>query len=423
MHDTTVGAPSAPHVSAANQWMACHGSYQAQHLHPGYPGEPSQSRLEGRACHEAAQLMFQAWLGKPRCQYCDDTGDVHSPDGEWRGTCDCGSEQVLFGDIVGRLSKDGIVITEDLFDVARVYVTDVIGYCSSRDLVSQLRVEERVPLDHLWPDWYGVPDAWVYDPETRNLVVWSLETGHTCVNAEGNSKLVLGAEGALAKLGMSEHDRQFVQFDLRIVQPRCYTSSGTIRSWQMASIYFGIAVQSIVNALQVVTGDTPPCKPGHHCRTCSARANCDALQRWGYEFIDYEQDLQTHNLSGHALGLELRTLRLAADAIKYRLSGLEEQALHELRNGQPVTWFAACEGKGRETWRKDVPTEQVIVMGDLMGVDLRKPVELKTPAQVRKLGLDESVIGAYSYIPSTGLKLVEVDGAEARRVFSNSQEK
>lgn len=404
-NQSVTGAPSAPcdsapHVSAANQWMACHGSHQAQQLHPGYPGEPSQSRLEGRACHEAAQLMFQAWRGAPE-----------------------GDEQVLFGDIVGRLSKDGIVITEDLFDVARVYVTDVIGYCSSRSLVSQLHVEERVPLDHLWPDWYGVPDAWVYDPETRSLVVWDFKSGHTFVPAEGNFQLVLGAEGALAALGMSDHDRQFVQFDLRIVQPRCYTSSGTIRSWQMASIYFGIEVRRIVNALQVVTGDTPPCKPGHHCRTCTARANCDALQRWGYEFIDYEQDLQTHNLSGHALGLELRTLRLAADTIKYRLSGLEEQALHELRNGQPVTWFAAREGKGRETWRKDVPAEQVIVMGDLMGVDLRKPVELKTPAQVRKLGLDESVIGAYSYIPSTGLKLVEVDGAEARRVFSNSQEK
>lgn len=24
-----------------------------------------------------------------RCPYCDDTGDVHSIDGEWRGTCNC----------------------------------------------------------------------------------------------------------------------------------------------------------------------------------------------------------------------------------------------------------------------------------------------------------------------------------------------
>ncbi len=24
-----------------------------------------------------------------RCVYCDDTGDVHSLDGEWRGRCNC----------------------------------------------------------------------------------------------------------------------------------------------------------------------------------------------------------------------------------------------------------------------------------------------------------------------------------------------
>ena len=24
------------------------------------------------------------------CPYCDGTGDVHSPDGEWRGVCTCG---------------------------------------------------------------------------------------------------------------------------------------------------------------------------------------------------------------------------------------------------------------------------------------------------------------------------------------------
>lgn len=26
-----------------------------------------------------------------RCPYCDDTGDVHSPTGEWRGECKCGA--------------------------------------------------------------------------------------------------------------------------------------------------------------------------------------------------------------------------------------------------------------------------------------------------------------------------------------------
>ena len=33
--------------------------------------------------------LYLAAGAQERCQHCDDTGDVHSPDGEWRGKCDC----------------------------------------------------------------------------------------------------------------------------------------------------------------------------------------------------------------------------------------------------------------------------------------------------------------------------------------------
>mgnify|MGYP003525263613 CR=1 FL=1 len=35
---------------------------------------------------------------KKRCQYCDDTGDVHTPTGEWRGDCICEAGKALFMD-------------------------------------------------------------------------------------------------------------------------------------------------------------------------------------------------------------------------------------------------------------------------------------------------------------------------------------
>lgn len=36
----------------------------------------------------AAVAAIRAEVGE-RCSYCDDTGDVHRPDGEWLGTCGC----------------------------------------------------------------------------------------------------------------------------------------------------------------------------------------------------------------------------------------------------------------------------------------------------------------------------------------------
>lgn len=40
----------------------------------------------------AARLTAQQ-PAEQRCEYCDGTGDVHSLDGEWRGTCDCPAGQ------------------------------------------------------------------------------------------------------------------------------------------------------------------------------------------------------------------------------------------------------------------------------------------------------------------------------------------
>jgi hypothetical protein len=122
-------------------------------------------------------------------------------------------------------------------------------------------------------------------------------------------------------------------------------------------------------------------------------------------------------LTGHHLALELRILKRAERTLKARLSGLEEQALAEIRNGKILPGFVTKQGYGNKRWRKDTPSDEVIMMGDLMGVDVRKPVTLDTPAQVLKKGIDASVIELYSETPMTSMKLVEDNGAKARNVF------
>lgn len=62
------------------------------------------------------------------------------------------------------------------------------------------------------------------------------------------------------------------------------------------------------------------------------------------------------------------------------------------------------QGFGREAWT--VTPEEVFALGDMMGVDLRKKPEAITPAQARKLGLDEDVSKAYSKRPPGEVKLV-----------------
>jgi Protein of unknown function (DUF2800) len=371
-----------PTVNSAGQWIKCPASVQAQQTFPRV-GDVSQSTLEGRACHELAQKMIGAIHGDPNAP--------------------------LFGDLVGSLSKDGVLITQELFEAAREYVNDVLSMCGDNNL----HIEKRVSLEDFLPEWWGVPDCYIYNDLDNHLTIWDAKFGHELVNAVENWPMMIYAMGLCRKLDL---DNQ-CKITLRVVQPRGFHSGGTTREWSLSRVDLLIYEHQLKEVLKDVARRNPPAQVGSQCKYCTARSHCDTLSRVNYENIDYMNDLHTHNLTGHSLGVELKLLQRAKKMLDYRLSGLEEQAVHELKTGSHVSFFGVKEGTGRERWRKDVPTDQLIMMGNLMGVDIRKPVELDTPAQVRKKGIDETVIKEYSETPSTGLKLVKVDEKSIKSVF------
>ncbi|QDH45636.1 putative exonuclease [Pantoea phage vB_PagM_AAM22] len=374
--------PQLPKASDALQWMECHGSHAAQQLHPGTPGELSQSRLEGRAAHEVAQKLFR-----------------NEP----------------FRDIVGSLSQDGIVITQELFEAAREYYNDVWGYCNSHGIPrEQIQVEKAVSLEHHLPGWFGIPDVSVRNTTLNHLVIWDGKFGHSLVEVYEHWPMILYA-GALIQNGEG-FEPEIIEF--RIVQPRGFHSEGTVRKWCLTMDELAHYLTQIDEALKGVMSDSPVCTPGPQCKTCTARAGCDALQRTSYDNIDYVNSLSTHTLSGHSLGVELKLLQRAQEMIKMRLSGLEEQALHEIKQGHHVPYFAVKPKYGHKRWKKEIPVEQVIMMGDIMGKDLRKPVELDTPAQCIKKGIDPAVVEQYAETPSTGVKLEPVTERGIKSVFS-----
>lgn len=367
-----------PKASDALTWMKCHGSHAAQIQNPGPPGELSQSKLEGRACHEVAQKLFR-----------------NEP----------------FSDIVGSLSQDGIVITQELFEAAREYYNDVWGYCNSHGVTGKWHIEEHLDLSDWQDGWFAIPDAWVYEAQSRTLVIWDGKFGHSLVEVFEHWPMIIYAMGLCKELKPDV-------VEMRIVQPRGFHSDGVVRKWAITFDELMSYSGDVLDALEKVLSDSPTCTPGPHCKTCTARANCDALQRTGYDNIDYVAQLQTHTLSGHSLGVELKMLQRAQEMIKMRLSGLEEQALHEIKQGQHVPFYSAKPTYGRKRWKKEIPVEQVIMMGDLMGQDLRKPVELDTPAQCIKKGIDPAVVEQYAETPATGVKLEPVTERGIKSVFS-----
>ena len=376
----------------ANRWVNCHGSARAQAQYPALPGEPSESRQNGIACHEIAKKMLLAFKG-----------DSSAP---------------LFDDLVGSITSNGVVITDDLFDAAREYVNDIVAYCNPRGLLPDLQIEQRVDLTHINADQYGYVDAFVYCPAENTIAIWEGKFGHRLVEVFENWQLIEYASAMFGHLGIT--DKPNVNFRLRVVQPFGWHTEGIIREWSIGAIQLQAYVNSLQLAAFAAQHDTPEIKTVNWCLNCTARAHCEAYKKSAYAGMDYVQRLETHSLAGHSLGLEIKQLRRIQDVIKNRLSGLEEQAMHEIRSGKSNPFLTVEQSYGRKRWKKDVPVDEVLMMGDLMGVDLRKPVELDTPAKVAKKGIDESVISAYSETPSTGWKLVEINTAKTRQIFGNN---
>ena len=121
-------------------------------------------------------------------------------------------------------------------------------------------------------------------------------------------------------------------------------------------------------------------------------------------------------LTPQNMGVQLSIIQRARKQLEYLESAFEEQVKSSIRSGKMVPGWSVESSYGREKWAK--PIDEVLALGDMMGQDLRKPLDAITPAQAKKLGVDVELVKAYSERPNTGLKLVTDKNNKAKEVFS-----
>jgi hypothetical protein len=159
------------------------------------------------------------------------------------------------------------------------------------------------------------------------------------------------------------------------------------------------------------------CRPNPECNNCSARHACPALQQLTYDIIDQSALNTPHHLPPTVLGRELKLLKKSQAMLDARITGLEEQAIAEIKSGKRVPYFRLSQQFGRRKWKKDA--KEVIILGELLNIDLSKPQECVTPTQAIKAGVSEEVIKAYSEVTNGQLKLVEDGLNQTRKLFSD----
>ena len=133
----------------------------------------------------------------------------------------------LFGEMVGSLSKDGVVVTQELFEAAREYFNEVWGYCNANGLLQKLHIEEPVPIVG-YSNWYGIPDAWVYNEQTKTLKIWDAKFGHRIVDPFEHWPMLTYAFAIVACFHLKPD-----VIELIVVQPRAFAPGGTVRKWAL----------------------------------------------------------------------------------------------------------------------------------------------------------------------------------------------
>lgn len=350
-------SPLAP--SSAYRWVVCPGSVSLSQRYPEI--EEGEAAAEGTASH---------WAG---------------------------SEQLLGLAVhLGSVAPNGIVLTQEMLDGAQLWY-DVVGGPNP-----ELQVEQRVAMPRIHAAAFGTPDTWRWFPADGILRVWDYKYGFGIVEAPENWQCIQYTCGILDLLGIDGRNDQVVWVEIIIIQPRAPHPDGRVRTWRVRASDLRAMFNKLAAAADEAMGSAPRTVSGTHCLHCPAAAHCETLKRSAYAAGDYLGDTTTFELDAAASAYELQLLEHLEALVSARLKARTADIESRLKRGQSVTGFALEPSYGRRTWRDH---EEVILMGDLLGVELRKPAEAITPNQAKKI-IDKDVIDAYAHTPTTGTKLV-----------------
>lgn len=312
---------------------------------------------------------------------------------------------------IGQIAPNGVVLTQEMVEGADLYYDDVVATLRPHGLAShQGRVEQRIDIPRVHPQSFGTPDYAVW-LRPDSLAVWDYKFGHRYVEVYENAQLIEYVAGLLPR-GV---DDRAVDVTVKIVQPRAYHRNSPIRSWSFKASDIRAHINIAETAAHEALGPEPRQRVGPECRDCRARHACVTLQRAAMRELDEAGREQPLELPPAALGLELAMLRDGIRRLEARASGLEEQALAQIKRGASIPGWRVEHGAGRQRWAK--PAAEVLAIGTMLGVDLARPVEPITPHQAVKAGLPAEMLTALAETPRGGATLVRDTGSAARAVF------
>lgn len=370
-------SPYPLRLSSAADWVRC-AAYVGMNATPQAAiieeAEPHVVRDEGTAMHWVAESLLQG-LFNP--------ADTHAP--------------------------NGVELTDELIEGAQFYV----GVLDEYPLMPW-RVEEQLQARRIHPTACGgKPDAFGHDLFRPRVVQVDLKGGYVPVEVFPCWQLI----GYLAAIldANPEWEVDDLEVEFVIVQPRAYHKDGPVRRHVMLARDCKPYIDSLRMAAHIAMGEHAKAVAGPQCDNCAGRASCSVAHRAGMRALEIAGEPDVHDLPVAAIDYEMLRLEDAMQMIQARLTGLQAQAAHLIRRGEILPHYALESGSGRLNWTDEAAA---LAMGDLFGVDLRKPSKAVTPTQAMQK-VPRELLEQYAQRKRGEVKLVRFDNNAAVKAFSN----
>lgn len=378
--------------SSAARRVACPGSRKLESLYP--RNENSESAKEGETAHWVASNLLKKKINSLR-------------------------EPTPFINLSDR-AENGELITSEMIECAHVYLNAIAelitlryGMFEAIPSPNLFYIEEVLDISNIHPLSWGTPDCWFFLKD--EIFIWDYKYGHGFVEVFENWQLISYAAGIINTLNNRKSKLNILKIKtvhMCIVQPRSYHKEGPVRTWTISVDELQPYLEVLKRKEYEAMSDSAECNPSPQCTYCSARHACFTLQKSSLATVDLSEIAATNDLTSNQLGSELRYLKKAQTLLDARITGLEEQTISKIKAGENVPFFTLEESAGRDKWK--LPSEKIITMGEIMGVDLSKPQETITPKQAIKKGLPEKIVKDLSESVKGAVKLVE---SNPRKIF------
>lgn len=312
--------------------------------------------------------------------------------------------------------RDGVLITQEMYDAADMYARDVLDVARKTQIFGgeYLGIEMRLPCPEIHPDMTGICDSFIFARRAGHLFIWEFKYGHSPVDEYENWQAICYLSGIYSTHGLNGYDDQKTTVHIRVVQPRTYAGE-PIREWtvKLSDIrpYVNIAREGAL----IASGENPPVTSGTHCQYCVARYNCPSALKTALALYETVSAPVPEKINDTAIGALFQVVNRAKAAIDYLSTGLEEEIKGRIRGGHNVLGYSLEPSYGRTKWSR--PTADIINLGNLMGVNLRKEDQTITPDQAMSAGLDESIVKLYTIRQQTGHKLIPINLQNVRRIL------